>query len=457
MASRSISCSIQRALEMLGSAVSDVQEVLRDAAPGSTSGDEAKAFVDLFAQAERAAASGIALYAPRVVETGAHAKDGHGSAAEWLAAAAGSSSGVAKSRLAAATRATGDEALSEALHGGDLSSSQLKLMGDTEAAAPGSAKTLVELAEAGASHQELSDAASRLSGAARSTETERTRRARVHERRHLRWHQCPEGGVRGTFSCDEVQWATVAPRLEARAKGRWKAAGSTDPTTLEAYRLDVFIDLMAGGGVGGRTDGAPEADPDSDADPDSESGGRWGSNSGPRVETLVLIDAAALRRGTTQGDEICEIEGIGPVSVAAATELLGEGGLQYLVREGFDIKTVTKSTRVVTQCIDMALLVRDRTCVVPGCGRRLGLERDHVHVDYAKFGPTELKNLARLCVLHHDLKTHGGWRLTGGPGHWGWIAPLHPPSAGRIARNRRLVAARGKANADRKRKTPRRT
>ena len=143
--------------------------------------------------------------------------------------------------------------------------------------------------------------------------------------------------------------------------------------------------------------------------------------------------------------------------MAAATELLGEGGLQYLVREGFDIKTVTKSTRMVTQCIDMALLVRDRTCVVPGCGRRLGLERDHVFVDYAKFGPTELKNLVRLCALHHDLKTHGGWRLTGGPGHWDWIAPLHPPSAGRIARNRRLVAARGKATAERKRKTPRRT
>ena len=409
----------------------DLQEVLRVAAPGSTSGDEAKTFVDLFAQAERAAASGIALYAPRVVETGAHAKDGHGSAADWLAAAAGSSSGVAKSRLAAATRATGDQALTEALHGGDLSSSQLKLMGETEAAAPGSAKTLLELAEAGASHQELGDAASRLSAAARSTESERTRRARVHERRHFRWHQCPEGGVRGTFSCDEVQWAQVAPRLEARAKERWKTAGSTDPTTLEAYRLDVFIDVMAAGDFGARTDGATVSDPD------------------PRVRRPLRLeqrapgrDPGAHRRrslapGHDQGAEICEIEGIGPVSVAAATELLSEGGLRYLIKEGFDIKTVTKSTRVVTQCIDMALLVRDRTCVVPGCGRRLGLERDHVFVDYAKFGPTELKNLVRLCVLHHDLKTHGGWRLTGGPGHWDWIAPLHPPSAGRIARNRR--------------------
>ena len=66
------------------------------------------------------------------------------------------------------------------------------------------------------------------------------------------------------------------------------------------------------------------------------------SNRGSRVETLVIIDAEALRRGTTQGDELCEIEGIGPVSVAAGVELLGEGALRFVVKEGFDIKTVTR-------------------------------------------------------------------------------------------------------------------
>ena len=86
-------------------------------------------------------------------------------------------------------------ALVEALHDGDLSSSQLKVMSDAEAAAPGSAQTLLELADAGASHQELSDAASRLRAAGRSQETERARRERVHEGRHFRWRQCPEGGV----------------------------------------------------------------------------------------------------------------------------------------------------------------------------------------------------------------------------------------------------------------------
>ena len=398
------------------------------------SGDEARELADVLAEVERAAASGIALLTPRVVETGAHAKVGHGSAPQWLASVSGTSSGVAKGRLAAAECAALTPTLRQALHDGELSSAQLAVVTKSAAEAPEATADLLDLVHQGASHQELRDEAARLRAGARGHHDERAQRARVHAARHLRWHQCERGGVRGEFFCDEVTWAGVAPVLEAGAAQRHRAAGSAAIEPLDAHRLDAFIEMLAGS---------------------ADSGGDGRRRGHPHC--VVLIDAAALRRGTTKGAEICEIEGIGPVSVAAATELLGEGGLQLPVREGFDIKTVTKSTRVVTQCIDMALLVRDRTCVVPGCGRRLGLERDHVFVDYAKFGPTELKNLVRLCVLHHDLKTHGGWRLTGGPGHWDWIAPLHPPSAGRIARNRRLVAARGKATAERKRKAPRRT
>jgi hypothetical protein len=145
---------------------------------------------------------------------------------------------------------------------------------------------------------------------------------------------------------------------------------------------------------------------------------------------------------------------MGPVSVAVATELLGEGSLQYLVKEGFDIKTVTKTTRTVAQCIDMALMVRDRSCAA-GCGKRKGLQTDHRDVDFNDGGPTELDNLARLCPEHHDLKTYGGYRLEGGPGHWKWIAPEHPVSAGVIARRKMVAVAKARAKSDRNK--PRRT
>ncbi len=387
--------------------------------PRSLSGDEARRLVDALAQGERAVGSGIALLTPRVVETGAHAKEGHGNAPDWLASVSGTSAGVARGRLAAAKAAVADEALTRALRDGELSSAQLKVMGRAEACAPGSAETLLELAAHGVSHQELSDAAARLRTASRSREEAQARRTRVHAHRHFRWRQCPDGGIRGEFFADEVQFARVAPLIDARAKARWKAAGAKDPTTLEAHRLDAFIELLAQG-----------------ASSPGDGGG------GSRVETLVVIDAAALRRGSVEGDELCEIEGIGPVSVAAATELLSEGALRYIIKEGFDIKTVTKATRDIATCIDAALIVRDRTCCVHPCGKRLGLQRDHVHVAFRDDGASELDNLVRLCPEHHALKTYGGWMIRGGPGHWNWVAPARPKSAGAISRARKVATAR---------------
>jgi hypothetical protein len=423
---------IGRDLADLESASSLVRRIVRAVVPRSLSGDEAREMVNLLAELERVVASGVARLTPRVVETGSFTKEGHGSAQDWLGAVSGTSAHVAKTRLASNERAAGDPRISRALQDGELSAPQIKLLADAASTSSDAPGTLLELLSNGSSHQELTDAADRLRAAARSRESERLRRARVHSARHMRYHQDPEGGIRGDFFCDEVEWARIFPILEAEAKQRWKAAGSADGASLEAHRMDALIDLLAGtvGSGGSVSSGTPRK--------------------GARPHTLILIDAEALRRGTTIGEEICEIEGIGPVSVAAATELLSEGGMQYLVREGFDIKTVTKTTRTVAQCVDMALIARDRVCVVEGCGKRRGLERDHCHEDFRDEGPTSLDNLARLCPMHHDLKTYGGYDLQGGPGEWRFIAPEHPKSAGYIARAKKLAIIQAKAKLNRK-------
>jgi hypothetical protein len=410
--------------------------LVHSASPAHFSGDEARAVVAGFADIERVAASGSALFTPVVVASGCYTKEGHGSAAQWFGALAGSSDGVAKGRLAAAERAAMNPALSEALHDGDLSNDQLKLVTKATTEVGEAADILLPLIQNGASHQQINDTVSRLRAAARRRETERARRTRIHAHRHFRWHQAEEGGIRGEFLCDEVDWARIAPTLEAAAKERWRAAGSKDGTSLEAHRLEAFIDLMT---------------------PAPGSEVSLGPRRKVRVETLVLIDAAALRRGTTEGDEVCEIEGIGAISVAAGTELLGEGGLRYLIKEGFDIKTVTKATRDIATCVDVALIARDRTCCVEGCGKRRGLERDHVQIDFANNGPTELDNLVRLCPQHHALKTYGGWKIEGEPGGWNWLAPAHPKSAGAISRARKVAAAKAAANITKYRNEPRRT
>jgi hypothetical protein len=433
----------------------ELLEVVRTSTPESVSGDQARRFVERFAEIERAAASGVALFTPVVVGTGSYAKEGHASAQDWLGSLAGSSAGAAKGRLAAAERAAVDPSLTDALHEGALSSAQLAVVTQAGAEAPEATGDLLDLVGQGVSHQELSDAAARMKAAARSRETERLRRARVHTNRHLRVHQVDTGGVRGEFFCDEVRWARVAPEIEGRAKELWKAAGGgSEP--LEAFRLDALIEQLGqwGDRPGGVEGSAGPSGPPTPSDPSSPSGPPSRSK-GVRYQGIVVIDAAALQRGTTEGDELCEIEGVGPVSVEAATELLTEASLRFVIREGFDIKTVTRSTRDVAACIEAALTVRDRTCATPLCGKRLGLEVDHRVIDYGDDGPTELDNLVRLCPEHHALKTHGGWRLEGKPGAWEWVAPQHPKSAGYIARARKLAATKGKARAARQRNFPR--
>jgi hypothetical protein len=443
-----------------------IRGVVRSPIPAHLDGPGARRFVTLFSEAERVASSGVALFTPRVVETGEYTRCGHGTAADWLGAVSGSSSGAAKGRLAAAARAAKSPLLTEALHDGDLSSAQLALVTTTSAETPEVTGELLDLVDQGASHQELSGAAARLRAARRSCENERLRRARVHANRHFRWHQVETGGIRGEFFCDEVTWATSAPLVEAEAKRRWKAAGHGHDgrDSFEAYRLDALMDQLGGRGGSGR--GENVGGGDSDGDDEDERGGRDERSSpdfgpGPRrpaaPRTLIIVNAESLRRGTTQGDELCEIDGIGPVSVAAATELLSEGGFQYLVKEGFDIKTVTKSTRAVRNCVEMALVVRDRECAVPGCGNRFSLERDHWQVDYGKDGPTELDNLVRLCPSCHALKTDGGWRLEGGPGNWKWVAPAKPPTAHQMARARKVAVAKAKGFVTKDRNRPRQT
>ena len=109
---------------------------------------------------------------------------------------------------------------------------------------------------------------------------------------------------------------------------------------------------------------------------------------------------------------------------------------------------MTKATRDVARSIEMALIVRDRTCARPGCGKRLGLETDHREVDFGDDGPTELDNLVRLCPDCHALKTFGGWRLEGEPGSWKWIAPAHPKSAQYITQSSQTCGRQGERAAN---------
>jgi hypothetical protein len=121
--------------------------------------------------------------------------------------------------------------------------------------------------------------------------------------------------------------------------------------------------------------------------------------------------------------ETCEILGSGPVPVSLARELIPDAILELVVTKGVDVTTVVSDSRYVRKALRIALEQRDQVCVVPHCNVSYPLERDHWQVDYANHGPTELDNLARLCLWHHHQKTDKGWRLVGPPGQWQFLPP----------------------------------
>jgi hypothetical protein len=126
---------------------------------------------------------------------------------------------------------------------------------------------------------------------------------------------------------------------------------------------------------------------------------------------MVRVDLEALLRGHAEGEECCEIDGQGPVPVPMARDMANDSFLRLVFHRAGDIRAVSHLGRTINRSLRTALVHRDRTCVVPGCGTSFGLEVDHV-IPFAEGGPTELDNLALLCHHHHFLKTYEGWVLS---------------------------------------------
>jgi hypothetical protein len=202
-----------------------------------------------------------------------------------------------------------------------------------------------------------------------------------------------------------VRLGVGAQGEEAKGRAPSTPAGSTDDNIEEA-------------GEGGR-----DTSDTSDIKPGGESPPRGAKRSRrPDTKIIVLISHEALKRGYVEGDERCEIAGVGPVSVATARSLMVDSFGAAIVTNGVDVFTVAHLGRSVTAYQRSALEARGYVCEVPGCGSTRALEIDHID-DWVLTWKTQLDQLCWLCRLHHLDKTHRGWRLVGSPGQRRWVSP----------------------------------
>jgi hypothetical protein len=147
----------------------------------------------------------------------------------------------------------------------------------------------------------------------------------------------------------------------------------------------------------------------------------------PGSDEPVILPTESIRR------ILCDAN-LTPVAVRRLTTVDPDTGEQHLAtllsEAAVEVLYVGRTQRTVTPRLRRALETRDRHCVFPDC--RAHVRRCHAHhvTEWENGGPTDLDNLALLCVRHHHAVHEGRWRITRTPGtsphqtgHW----TLHPP------------------------------
>jgi hypothetical protein len=110
--------------EEVRSAVALLERVVSELEPGTLDVTGAKQLVDLFTRCERLSVAGRGLAARRVQAAVVWKRDGHGSAARWLASSTGVSVGSAARSLDAARQLEDLPATAAAFRAGELSEVQ---------------------------------------------------------------------------------------------------------------------------------------------------------------------------------------------------------------------------------------------------------------------------------------------------------------------------------------------
>jgi Domain of unknown function (DUF222) len=436
--------------------------------PGDVPLAEVGEMWEAFAAIERSAAAAKTLLAARVAEA-RRPPGGRGEPAdEHLARKAGTSRGAARRVIETSRHLRKLPATEQALRRGELSQEQADTIADAAAANPDAEQSLLDTARTGSVRQ-LREAALRAKAAA-DPDPDATHR-RIHRERCLRRHTGPDGAwqlhARGTADAGAMVNAALEPIIEDIFRRAWREGRRE---SREAYAFDALVALARGAIATPTHIPAPASDergatatPEAGATIEPDARGDRGTARDtvqtaagaptptgadpvavtarrnrvtPSFLALLRIDLEALVRGRVEGDEVCEIAGVGPVPARVARTLLGDAVLKLVVTRGVDVVNVTSLGRGPTAAQRIALLWNTPACTNSECDHTFAIQHDH-RVPWADDQLTELPNLDRLCPNPcHRRKTHDGWALVAGTGR----RPLVPPDDPRHPANQSPAA-----------------
>jgi len=362
----------------LGGVVVALLKALVAFEPDTYSGEDCAVIAEQLAVAEKACAAARARAAVRAAASYAHRRRGYVDASDWVAATAGSTIRHARTEISTARKLGSCPATRAALLVGEISLAQAGEIVQTEMDVPGTEAELLRLAK----HGNL--------GAVR--ERARKRRVEALPVDELHKHQVRSeefghwrdelGMVRFAGGLRPELGVPFVNRLDGETDRIWRAARREGREVTRARcAAEAFAKIIAGKG-GGRSRG-PDA-----------------------VFTVDLREYRSRRPGAA-----AHLVGGGPVPVDVVRDLVADDAfLKVVFHDGVQIHTMSHLGRNLPAVLRSALELGAPpdfdgvTCSVSGCGRRYGLQWDHID-PCANGGPTSYANSQPLCYPHHQEKT----------------------------------------------------
>jgi Domain of unknown function (DUF222) len=362
------------------------------------------------------AASAKTLLARRVEEGNTWRSAGFRSAAEQLAALAGTSVNTEKKSIETSKRVRKLPKTEAAMRRGKLSPAKVEAIASAATVAPAAEGDLLDGAEK-ASLSELLEKCLK----AKAVDVDKARE-RIHRDRCARVYKDGEGAwnvyARGPNDVGAEFMTAWQPLIDAEFKLA-KAEGREEPVV--AYAFDALMKLAGLAAHPANPATATDTEP-TGTEPIKEPKAK---RTPAKYLALIRLDYEALVRGAIDGEETCEIAGLGPIPVRIARELLGDAILKLVITKGVDVANVTHLGRSPTMAQRVALWWRSPECTREGCTRTQRLENDH-REGWAETKRTRVDELDPLCDHEHDLKTYHGWALVKGKGKRPMVPPDDP-------------------------------
>jgi hypothetical protein len=185
--------------------------------------------------------------------------------------------------------------------------------------------------------------------------------------------------------------------------------------TMANRRADVLTSLAWAAVAAGRIGGCNRC----------RAGLKLADAHGRPVTVNVTVPATSL---LGSDDEPAVLEGYGSITPAAARELARNAVWRRLLTDPRSGTVLDVGRTRYRPPADLAehILLRDVTCVWPGCDRPAngpGIELDHIHA-WVDGGVTAAHNLGAFCAKHHTDKHETGWLVSQPePGRFDFTSP----------------------------------